>query len=359
MTQSPTGGPAMSTRKQTNPSHVQGGAAMRVIIVADGRAVDGGPASPVYFVKASELRQNGGQFSVQSNKPVPIVEASAGIIVSGGAAIPVYDVTGMPDDAPVGYQPPVTPPAPGGDPIGDALRADAVAYYTLDEKPNGTRADSTAHGYNLAEDTDPCPSDTGKVGNSFICQDSDESTGWKYFQLVKAGITPAIDVSAGITISAWIKTNQAIYVLDPEIGYTVQGKILCGPAESPPLMIGAKSLSEMRVFCDSFAINGPGGLSEILEQSISIDAWHLVTVWYDPDTDMGYLQVDNGDPLSHAPWRAMSTMLSFIHIGNNNNVNASDIVWFDEIGIWPRPLMSDERDYLYNSGAGRALFPAP
>jgi hypothetical protein len=35
-----------------------------------------------------------------------------------------------------------------------------------------------------------------------------------------------------------------------------------------------------------------------------------------------------------------------------------DTVWWDEIGV-SQPLTSDERAYLYNSGAGRALFPAP
>jgi len=84
------GGPAWRTKRQLTPARIAGGAALRVRIMTAGeRSIEGGPALPIYYVQDSELRVNGGKFTLQGNPPMPIFEA-AGAIVEGRAAIPVY-----------------------------------------------------------------------------------------------------------------------------------------------------------------------------------------------------------------------------------------------------------------------------
>lgn len=73
------------------PERIAGGAALRVrTVIAGERAIEGEPALPVYYVQDSELKQNGGAYTLQGNQPVPIFEAAASAIVVGGAALPVY-----------------------------------------------------------------------------------------------------------------------------------------------------------------------------------------------------------------------------------------------------------------------------
>lgn len=233
---------------------------------------------------------------------------------------------------------------PGSDIIGDGLRADAIAYWKMDEA-SGTRVDSTGHGYDLVDANDPTPSDTGKIGDALKSQDDPI-----LYHELDASLSPSVDVSAGVTVAAWIKANQAQFF---GVQNTVTGMIVLQPPELPPLQIGPKADFQMRVFCDSFGDSG----FDAITQDISVDTWHWVVVWYDPVANVGYLQLDNGVIVSHVPWMGMSATLSIVVVGANNGANTNDTVWFDEVGIWARVLTSDERDYLYNSGAGRTLYP--
>jgi hypothetical protein len=287
-----------------------------------------------------------------ANGDVVTWEYSGGIIVSEADSTPLADVTAQTVTNNV---------SGGGDPIGDSIRAKAIAYYKLDETPSGARTSSTGV-YSLTENTDPVPSDTGKLGLCAKFQDDPNL----YFVLESSPTlpgTPTTDIPNGYTSWAWIKCNQAVYILDPQFGnYTVTSLMVMSPTEIGSIQVGpASDGNSMRVFSDTFGVNTGNGLTDIIEQTISINEWHLVFVWYDRDANLGYLQLDNQTPVSHAPWAdlvAMSTVLQLISLGTNNGSNSVDTVWWDEIGV-SQPLTSDERAYLYNSGAGRALFPAP
>lgn len=126
MTQSPTGGPAQTIYQVTSRAGVVGHDAQRVVIVTDGRAAEGGPQQAVYFVSDAEIAA--GDFIVTGNKPLPIVQVGA--VGVEYPPIAVYDVTGKPDDAQPSQEP---EPAPPADPIGDALRAAAVGYWTMNQ----------------------------------------------------------------------------------------------------------------------------------------------------------------------------------------------------------------------------------
>lgn len=73
------GGPAKAVSVQTS-GIVQGGPAIPIEIVTDGRAVEGGPAQPIVIVTSGEL---------QGGPALPVVVAT-GRAVLGGPAIPVY-----------------------------------------------------------------------------------------------------------------------------------------------------------------------------------------------------------------------------------------------------------------------------
>lgn len=78
------GGPAIPVSAQTG-GRQQGGAAIPVAVVTDGRGVVGGPALPVYVVTSGP---------VQGGPALPIVAAATGRAVQSGPAIPVYVVSG-------------------------------------------------------------------------------------------------------------------------------------------------------------------------------------------------------------------------------------------------------------------------
>ena len=78
------GGPATRVSVQVG-GIVQGGPALPVAVVTDGRPVEGGPAQPVYVVASGP---------VMGGPAVPVVLAPAGATVESGSAIPVYVVSG-------------------------------------------------------------------------------------------------------------------------------------------------------------------------------------------------------------------------------------------------------------------------
>jgi hypothetical protein len=93
---------------------------------------------------------------------------------------------------------------------------------------------------------------------------------------------------------------------------------------------------------------------------IYAEGWHFICLYYD-GTGL-YLEVDNGlvdsdlgswedygvdlGPWSIWPW-----------VDHSEGYDASHGVGFDEVGIWLVALTEAQRTYLYNSGAGRTLYP--
>lgn len=106
----PAGGAAIPISIDTTRK-VQGGAAIPVYGYAsaptDGRPAMAGPAQPVRVLTAADLKQNGGQWTVEGRPyAMPVYTAPAGTTVMGGPALAVYPVNAWPPSS----TPPVVTP---------------------------------------------------------------------------------------------------------------------------------------------------------------------------------------------------------------------------------------------------------
>jgi hypothetical protein len=88
--------------------------------------------------------------------------------------------------------------------------------------------------------------------------------------------------------------------------------------------------------------------------TVTTATWYFIVVWHDSVGNTINIQVDNGtaDGVSHSGGVYDST--AAFRLGTNGGSS-----WFldgdlDQVGFWKRVLTSDERTYLYNSGAGRS-----
>lgn len=100
MTLLPSGGPAIPVSVDTTRT-VQGGAAIPVYgyttAPTDGRPALAGPALPVRVLTAADLKENGGQWTVEGRPyALPVYTAPASVKVAGGPAIAVYPVNAWP-----------------------------------------------------------------------------------------------------------------------------------------------------------------------------------------------------------------------------------------------------------------------
>jgi hypothetical protein len=322
------GGPARRTLRQLTPARIAGGSALRVRTVTAGeRNIEGGPALPVYYVQDSELRANGGSYTLQGNQPVPIFEAGAGAIIEGRAAIPVY----------------VTNPANGdGDPIGDGLRADAVAYWRLDEV-SGIRVDATGNGHDASDQGIGVGQVIGKIGNAASFNGlSDPLGNW-----LEVADAPDIRADDSFEFVAWIKLPEVIDY-SPIVIYKGFG--------DSELNIDFYHLKP-----DIFIAGADLSYPELTGTTV-LDAniWYLVHWWWENGVGLG-VQVNDGSPetLSFTlgniaptsdPIVWANTLIAGLPIGNGGGL----IV--DEAGFWGRILTTEERSYLWNGGAGLALF---
>jgi hypothetical protein len=84
---------------------------------------------------------------------------------------------------------------------------------------------------------------------------------------------------------------------------------------------------------------------------ISINTWYFVCVWFDYGNGTG-IQINNGTPQTASYTGAVRIGTAPFRIGasNNNNFFSGKI---DEVVFYKKVLSTDEREWLYNSGAGR------
>lgn len=161
MTLLPSGGPAIPVSVDTTRT-VQGGAAIPVYgyttAPTDGRPALAGPALPVRVLTAADLKENGGQWTVEGRPyALPVYTAPASVKVAGGPAIAVYPVNAWPTVTPV------TPPFVPSDLSGlqlwlksdaglfkDAAKAQPV---TTDQDAVYTHADQSGNGNDCTQAT--------------------------------------------------------------------------------------------------------------------------------------------------------------------------------------------------------------
>lgn len=226
------------------------------------------------------------------------------------------------------------------DPIGDGLRADAIAYWKMDEA-SGTRADSTGHGYNLSQ-VNSVGSTTGKINNAIICDNNLD-----YIRYTGSGLSLG---NTNYAFSFWTKFS----VLPELLTWTIISKGESNGNGEYYIEIEDEG-DYMR-----FSFNGDSGFSVSTSPSltISLDTWYFVVCEHDFTNSKSRIYVNNqleGENDTAFPTNVQGNIFS---IGFDiTGIFDGFIGIVDETLVLGRLSTSDERDYLYNLGDGRTLYP--
>lgn len=101
-----------------------------------------------------------------------------------------------------------------------------------------------------------------------------------------------------------------------------------------------------------FGSNGFGNQGQALWGSGLFDTnWHHAIMWHDSVNDLVGLQIDNGTPVTTAHSAGVRDGTEIFAIGGGSDFNFFDGL-LGPTRYWSRMLTSDERDELWNSGAG-------
>lgn len=226
----------------------------------------------------------------------------------------------------------------GGDPIGDALRADAAAYWKMDEA-SGTRVDATGNGFDLS-DLNNAGSATGKNGNGLLV-----SGAAHYARYNGTGLQFG---DTSFSIAAWVKIaafavgqSQNIFSYINDSTFEVEWAL------------------ESDDFGDYFGM-AFYTLAQTIDTfdfgAIVTDQWYFVVCEYNKADSKERLYIDNvlaresALVANIATANVVSFGLEATGLGSTNCIR-------DEVLVINRVLTTAEKDYLYNSGSGRTLYP--
>lgn len=220
--------------------------------------------------------------------------------------------------------------------IGDVLRADAVAYWKLDEA-SGTRADSTGRGHDLSDVQGDVSVGAGKVGNSAVFGGVNQQ------RLRCVADSDLIMSGADFYIALWAKLNTPTYYalamrfdqFDEE--YAVE---FSGDLSRISLSLGNNGYVEANTFGD-----------------VTTGVWYFIEAYNRTDGIYG-IAVNGGVFDTGVELSALPELSTPFTVGNLERIGGFSVQGaIDEIGVWRRLLTADERAYLYNGGDGRTLYP--
>lgn len=104
----------------------------------------------------------------------------------------------------------------------------------------------------------------------------------------------------------------------------------------------------------SFFDNTTASSSVFSASTVTISTWYYVCAWY--DGTKSYMQINNGT-VSNGTTQALGTSgtTAQFQLGARTEVSSSYKLdgYIDEFCIYKRVLTADEREWLYNAGAGR------
>lgn len=232
-------------------------------------------------------------------------------------------------------QTPVAPPDPG-----IALRADTKAYWTLNEtsgnlldSKNGFTLDSNSAGAVLGA--------TGKIGRAVSIP-----TELDYVGVSTAGLA---FIAAPFAISFWVKFGEFVNG-DIRNVFVVEDS--------------ATNRVNSWFYVDDFGGDGHGiifGISPTDTDGliVELDRWYFVMGEYDSVGRKLRLTIDNSTVSEVNAPNPNLRIADRMRIGGPAAGTTGQICTIDEVLMLNRIFTQAERDYLWNSGAGRALFPAP
>jgi len=227
----------------------------------------------------------------------------------------------------LGFEKIAASPEVPGDPIGDALRANCVAYWKMDEA-SGPWADSTEGNHPLfVSGDDLFSSDVGIVGNSVGYIDTSSLSG----DLESDSIATLENWSW----SGWVKFHTT-----------------AGPGNM--FTLGALPNNSSYVMCDgddSIALQIIDSFSS--SYPVSAGNWHHVVVTSDSLNHSLYI-----DGVFKETVERQQNLVTFAGFFlATGGWNETDYLQLDETGFFDVQLTAEQIDYLYNSGSGRTLYP--
>jgi len=216
-----------------------------------------------------------------------------------------------------------------GDPIGDALREAAVAYWKLDE---GTQpyVDSVGDADLIeTEDVPPFASIVGIIHNAVGYTDSPGGGHSLY------SITP-IGTLTSWSLSCWVKTNNTTDAGDSADLINYPNDVRLAVEDNNSLFI---------------YLPGQGQSSDY---PVNASAWHHVVVISNGTSHKFYI-----DDVLVETYSATETPTAFYPLNwlLTGGWNTIDTYYLDEIGLFNIQITAEKIAYLYNAGAGRTLYP--
>lgn len=230
----------------------------------------------------------------------------------------------------------ITPP----DPIGNALRAAAVAYWKLDEASFETRSDSKGN-YDLSDFSSNVTGVAGKINNGAY-YDSDNQS------LQNDNTVFQVSIDNSFSICFWLKANT---YPDPDTNtYIMQH----GNIDNAYITLNNAAGDQYITF------NVSGDVDTYENYNLPpLGQWALVIAWYSGVDHQAHMLLNNSTDLFLArsgtltnPRQASGAFM----LSDFYSSSASQYT-IDEFAIYNKVLSSDERAYLYNSGDGRTLYP--
>lgn len=258
--------------------------------------------------------------------------AAAGHIVSESNGLPLADVTAQ------------TVTNNVADAIGDALRALPGSYWTFNESAPPYADSKLRFNLDQALTDNPIQSVAGVIGNAAKSIDDTNNGN----NLVGNGST--LDISSGFFLWGWLYVPQFD---KSNIGSFELFKGRQNPSPTKVSLI--VDLYQVGQDGMEFFAWGGGENPPLVIQA----GWHFFVLWVDAATPTQYqLQVDNGSVsvgvigVGESP--ASINHVELIEASYTNNI---DYVILDECGLAAGVYSADYGTYLYNSGAGKALYP--
>lgn len=219
--------------------------------------------------------------------------------------------------------------------VEDALQASAAAYWDMDET-SGTRADSKDS--NHLEDLNSVDTSAGKVGNAL----SFNAVG-DYARLTGTNLSFG---DASHAIAFWVKFTSV-----PSGGVEQTILTQSAPGTTYEYSIGVGDYEPPAFFYYSQV------WSIYSNTEVEADTWYFVIFEYNAENNTVKFYINNALDIS-------DTSPENSELGNRFALGREDVTGMDsfrglldEVLVLNRVTTSDERAYLYNSGAGRNLFP--
>jgi hypothetical protein len=149
------------------------------------------------------------------------------------------------------------------------------------------------------------------------------------------GDDPALrlDPVNGLTISVWFYPT------------TITGRHTIISKWSPGYLLRLNN-SDLEFYLN----DGSNRLEAI--SGITTGSWYHAIAWYDPTTQLSYLQLNNGIPTNYPATFVPNAGSASFAIGATDAGTNTFIGRIDEPGKWDRVLTGGERDDLWNSGSG-------